>query len=107
MHFVPQKEVVAANVVTEVVNTAYVMENAAVMDEAQRLMGEGRRDEAKDLLEKQKKLSRDRASDGLSQALIDSANELELLEEQAEDDEVPAAEVMKAAGAAATETRYH
>jgi len=107
MHFVPQKEVVAANVVTAVVNTAYVMENAAVMDEAQRLLGEGRRDEAKDLLEKQKKLSRDRATDGLSQELLDSANELETLEEQAEDDDVPAAEVMKAAGAAATETRYH
>jgi Ca-activated chloride channel family protein len=107
MHFVPEKEVVAANEVAEVVNTAYLMDNAAVMEEAQRLVAEGRRGEAKDLLDKQKELSRDRAASGQSQALLDSANELESLEEQAEDDERSDAEVMKAAGAAATETKYH
>jgi hypothetical protein len=107
MHFVPEVEVVAANEVPEVVNTAYLMENAAAMDEAQRLVAEGRRGEAEELLKKQKDLSRDRAASGQSQALLDSANELELLEEQAEDDDRPDAEVMKAAGAAATETRYH
>jgi Ca-activated chloride channel family protein len=107
MHFVPEKEVVAANAVPEVVNTAYLMENAATMDEAQRLISEGRRAEAKGLLDDQKKKSRDRAADGQSQALLDSANELETLEEQTEDEERSDAEVMKAAGAAATETRYH
>ena len=44
---------------------------------------------------------------GQSQALLDSANELEVLEEQADDDDRSDAEVMKAAGAAATETKYH
>ena len=107
MHFVPEKEVVAANEVTEVVNTAYLMENAAAMEEAQRLISEGRRGEAKELLDEQKKKSRDRAAGGQSQALLDSANELELLEEQADDKDQSDAEVMKAAGAAATETRYH
>ncbi|MGD8719410.1 MAG: VWA domain-containing protein [Candidatus Zixiibacteriota bacterium] len=108
MHFVPQEEVVAANEVAEVVNTAYVMENAAVMEEARRMVSEGKRDEAKGLLEEQKKKSRDRAADGLSQELINSANELEELEVQADDeDEYSDAALMKAAGAAANETQYH
>ena len=107
MHFVPEKEVVAANEVPEVVNTAYLMDNAAAMEEAQRLVAEGRRGDAKDLLDGQKKLSRDRAASGQSQALLDSANELEALEEQADDEDSPDAAVMKAAGAAATETKYH
>jgi Ca-activated chloride channel family protein len=107
MHFVPEVEVVAANEVPEVVNTAYLMENAAAMDEARRLVADGRRSEAQELLNKQKKLSRDRAASGQSQALLDSANDMEELEEQADDEDRPDAEVMKAAGAAATETRYH
>ena len=107
MHFVPQKEVVAANAVPEVVNTAYLMENAEAMDEARRLVAEGNRGAAKDLLDDQKKKSRDRAASGQSQALLDSANELESLEEQTEDTDRSDAEVMKAAGAAATETKYH
>jgi len=107
MHFVPEAEVVAANEVTEVVNTAYVMDNAAAMDEAQRLIAGGKRAEAKVVLEKQKELSRDRAALGQSQALLDSANELEKLEEQADDKDRADAEVSKAASAAATEARYH
>ncbi|HUV85541.1 MAG TPA: VWA domain-containing protein [bacterium] len=107
MHFVPEVEVVAANEVPEVVNTAYLMENAAAMDKAQRLVAEGRRGEAQELLKKQKELSRDRAASGQSQALLDSANDMEELEEQADDEDSPDAAVMKAAGAAATETRYH
>jgi Ca-activated chloride channel family protein len=107
MHFVPEEEVVAANEVTEVVNTAYLMDNAEAMDQARKLVADGKRGEAQELLNKQKELSRDRAAMGQSQALLDSANELEVLEEQAEDEEQDDSSVMKAAGAAATETRYH
>jgi hypothetical protein len=77
------------------------------MEEAQRLIADGRRGEAQELLKKQKELSRDRGAMGQSQALLDSANELELLEEQTDDEEQSDAAVMKAAGAAATETKYH
>ena len=107
MHFVPSADVVALNEVPEVMNTAYVMENAEAMEQARTLVGEGRRDEAKEVLKKQKDLSRDRAADGQSQTLLDSANELEKLEEQADDEDVAPAAVMKAAGAAATEAAYH
>ncbi len=107
MHFVPSVEVVAQNEVTEVVNTAYAMENAEVMEQARELIGKGRRDEATALLGAQKKKSRDRAASGQSQTLLDGANELEALEEQADDKDTADAEVMKAAGAAATEVQYH
>lgn len=106
VHFVPSAEVVAKNAVAEVMNTAYLMENAAAMEQARALVAGGRRDEAKRVLEEQKEKSRARAAEGLSQALLDSANELEKLEGQAEDDAVPESELMKAAGAAATKQSY-
>lgn len=107
MHFVPNPTLVAANAVPEVMNTAYVMENADAMAQAQTLIGEGRRDEAKKVLEKQKDISRMRAADGQSQELLDSANKLEELEETAADDNISAPAASKAAGAAANEAAYH
>ena len=107
MHFVPSAEVVAANTVGEVMNTAYVIENAKVMEQAQTLVAEGKRAEAVDLVKKQKDVSRDRAADGQSQALLDNANDLEELEANLADEKQADDAVMKAAGAAATETQYH
>jgi hypothetical protein len=88
-------------------NTAYVIENAKVMEQAQTLVAEGKRAEAVDLVKKQKDVSRDRAADGQSQALLDNANDLEELEANLADEKQADDAVMKAAGAAATETQYH
>lgn len=109
MHFIKNEEVVASNEVTEVTNTAYLMENAMVMEQAQTLIGEGKRDEAAELVKKQKELTVDRAVGGRSQMLLDSAEDLDDLYGVVA---APAAEVAdeeaeKAAGAEALKTSYH
>jgi Ca-activated chloride channel family protein len=109
MHFIKNEEVVAANEVTEVMNTGYLMENAMVMEQAQELIEEGKRDEATELVKKQKDKTVERAVGGRSQALLDNADDLD---ELAATLEAPAAEVSdeeaeKAAGAGAVKTSYH
>ena len=109
MHFIKNEEVVAANEVTEVVNTGYLMENAAVMEQAQALIEDGMRGEAADLVKKQKKINLERAVSGRSQTLLDNDDELEMVLGgiMAPAEEVSDEEASKAAGAGATKTSYH
>lgn len=106
MHFVPDAAVVAENEVEEVVTTVYMIDNAKAMAEVNELVASGRRDEAIEVVEKQKKLNEDRAIENRSQTLLDDNAAFGAMAEMLEDEEVPAETVAKEAQAEYVERAY-